>query len=119
MKFEYLMQESPTYSWRASRLTASPTTLSDPRRYILPRYNNDSQSPTKKPQTSTSTKFENLIYTFGGEVLYSKVIKESESKELTIDAGEQDSSDAHNVLRLKPKERQYSDLAIRDIKITC
>ena len=52
-------------------------------------------------------------------MLYSKVIKENAEKEVTIEAQEQDSSDAHNVLRLKPKEQQYSDLAIRDIKITC
>ena len=108
IKLENLLAESPTYSHRQSKMTASPT-LSDPRKYFLPRYCNESS--LKKPASE-----DKLLITFGGEVLFSKVIKESEEKEVTIEAQDQDTT---NVLRLKPKEQQYSDLAIRDIKITC
>ena len=69
---EHLMQDSPTYSNRQSRISASP-------KYIYaPRYNQE--SGPKKPTLDKILAKDKVLYTFGGEVLFSKVIKEKEEK---------------------------------------
>ena len=111
VKLESMLTESPTYSNRQSRMTSSPKHI------YLPRYNNERQnndlvtSSLKKPSTSKDS----LLYTFSGQVLYSKVINENEeqSRSLEEEDVDQEDVDHSNVLRLKPKEQYFSDLAIR------
>lgn len=103
VKLESMLTESPTYSNRQSRMTSSPKHI------YLPRYNNERQnndSSLKKPSTSKDS----LLYTFSGQVLYSKVINENEEQSRSLEEEDVDNS---NVLRLKPKEQYFSDLAIR------
>ena len=108
-KFENLMQESPTYSFR------------DSVQNMMARYSMDQTVPKRQRQPPLESFKDSFKYSYTGETFMDKVIEKEEPKEEKPPPEKQDPprSQRGEIVIIKPQEQEFSEFSIRDIQIRC